>query len=208
MNKGTLFVVSAPSGAGKTSLVHGLIAGLDNISVSISHTTRGQRPGEVDGKDYFFVDQAEFKGLLNNGEFLEYAKVFDHYYGTAKSTVDRTLDQGRDLILEIDWQGAMQIRQKIIDVTSIFILPPSELALVQRLRDRGQDDENIITRRMHDARAEMSHYSEYDYLIVNDEFDTALAELKSVVMAKRLATKNRESALVDLINELVPPLKC
>ena len=205
MNKGTLFVVSAPSGAGKTSLVHSLIAGLGNISVSISHTTRGQRTGEVDGKDYFFVDQVEFTELLNNGQFLEYAKVFDHYYGTAKSTVNSTLNQGRDLILEIDWQGALQVRQKISDVTSIFILPPSESALLQRLRGRGQDDENIIARRMHDARAEMSHYSEYDYLIVNDEFDTALAELKSIVIANRLETKNRESALVDLINELVPP---
>lgn len=204
MNNGTLYVVSAPSGAGKTSLVQRLVSEVDNISVSVSHTTRRQRPGEVHGKDYFFVNQDEFTDLLRNGEFLEYAQVFDHYYGTAKSTVDVSLNKGQDLILEIDWQGAQQIRQKVSDVTSIFILPPSESALAERLRGRGQDDQKIIARRMLDARAEMSHYQEYDYLVVNDDFDTALNELKSLVIASRLATKKRSAAIADLINELVP----
>lgn len=204
MKKGTLFIVSAPSGAGKTSLVKRLVAELDNISVSVSHTTRMQRPGESNGTDYFFVGQTEFESLLREGAFLEYARVFDHYYGTAQFTIDATLANSGDLILEIDWQGAQQVGKKVVGAVSIFILPPSETALAERLRDRGQDDQSIIVRRMHDARAEMSHYKEYDYLVVNDDFDQALQELKCIVTATRLETKSREAELAGLISALIP----
>ena len=204
MKKGTLFIVSAPSGAGKTSLVKRLVAEMDNISVSVSHTTRMQRPGEINGSDYYFVDQAEFENMLRDDAFLEYAQVFDHCYGTARSMIDAALANSGDLILEIDWQGAQQVGRKIVGAVSIFILPPSEAALAERLRNRGQDDPSIIVRRMHDAHAEMSHYNEYDYLVVNDDFDQALQELKCIVTAARLETKSRAVELADLISALVP----
>lgn len=203
MSIGTLFIVSAPSGAGKTSLVRALRENLEGFTVSVSHTTRAQRPGEVHGRDYFFVNHAEFEGMIESGGFLEHARVFDNYYGTARATVEKALSEGQDVLLEIDWQGARQIRSLMPDCISIFILPPSRRTLEERLKARGQDDPDTIARRMRDAISEMSHYSEYDYLIVNDDFDRALAELRSVVVASRLETGRQSEAYKDLIAGLL-----
>ncbi len=203
MTNGALFVVSAPSGAGKTSLVNGLRACLDGIVVSVSHTTRAKRPGEEQGRDYFFIDPPAFEKMLEEGAFLEYAKVYDFYYGTARTTVGAALDEGLDLVLEIDWQGARQIREQIEGCTSIFILPPSRQALEERLLGRGQDQPEIIARRMQDAITEMAHYREYDYLIVNADFQTALHQLKSIVLAKRAETRRQVDKLQDLITHLL-----
>lgn len=186
MSKGTLFVVSAPSGAGKTSLVKALRAGLEGFTVSVSHTTRAMRPGEAHGRDYFFVGREEFEGMIAAGAFLEHALVFGNHYGTACATVAEALDQGSDVLLEIDWQGARQVRALMPDCVSIFILPPSLAALEQRLAARGQDDAETIARRMRDALSELSHYAEYDYLVVNDDFGEALAELRAIVVARRM----------------------
>ncbi|WP_434131701.1 guanylate kinase [Methylocaldum sp. GT1BB] len=203
MSIGTLFIVSAPSGAGKTSLVRALRENLEGFTVSVSHTTRAQRPGEVHGRDYFFVNHAEFEGMIESGGFLEHARVFDNYYGTARATVEKALSEGQDVLLEIDWQGARQIRSLMPDCISIFILPPSRRTLEERLKARGQDDPDTIARRMRDAISEMSHYSEYDYLIVNDDFDRALAELRSVVVASRLKTGRQSEVHKDLIGGLL-----
>ncbi|MGX2032781.1 guanylate kinase [Methylocaldum gracile] len=203
MSIGTLFIVSAPSGAGKTSLVRALRENLEGFTVSVSHTTRAQRPGEVHGRDYFFVNHAEFEGMIESGGFLEHARVFDNYYGTARATVEKALSEGQDVLLEIDWQGARQIRNLMPNCISIFILPPSRRTLEERLKARGQDDPDTIARRMRDAISEMSHYSEYDYLIVNDDFDRALAELRSVVVASRLKTGRQSEVHKDLIGGLL-----
>lgn len=203
MTQGTLFVVSAPSGAGKTSLVRGLCERVDGFTVSVSHTTRAQRPGEEHGRDYFFVSRTEFECLAAQGAFLEHAKVFDHYYGTAQETVEATLTTGKDMMLEIDWQGARQIKTLIPTCVSIFVLPPSRETLVERLHGRGQDDTQTIARRMQDAISEMSHYAEYDYLIVNDDFETALEELRSVVVASRLRIGAQSDRLAGLIKSLL-----
>ena len=168
---GTLFIFSAPSGAGKTSLVKGLLDSTGYIGVSVSHTTRAPRPGETDGKDYHFVPVEEFQQMVNRGAFLEHAQVFDNFYGTSQEWVESELAAGRDVILEIDWQGAEQVRRLMPDTISVFIAPPSISALRERLQKRGQDDEQTIERRMRDARKEMSHYGEYDYLIINLNFD-------------------------------------
>ncbi len=186
MSQGNLYIISAPSGAGKTSLVKKLVAELPQLSVSVSHTTRAKRPGETQGIDYFFVPPADFKTMLEQHSFLEHAQVFDNFYGTAENTVAEQLNKGIDVILEIDWQGAQQIRKKRTDSLSIFILPPSTAILQQRLSSRGQDDEATIARRMRDAAAEISHYREYDYLVVNDNFEQALDELKAIIVANRL----------------------
>jgi guanylate kinase len=191
MSSGNLYIISAPSGAGKTSLIRQLIAETDALIVSISHTTRPIRPGETHGIDYYFVSQTDFKLLIHKGDLLEHAQVFDNFYGTAKSTVEQNLNQGLDVILEIDWQGAQQIRRIQPDCLSIFILPPSTHVLEQRLKNRGQDDGQVIARRMRDAVTEMRHHDEYDYLIVNDDFTRALNELKSIIIANRL-TKDRQ----------------
>lgn len=183
---GTLFIVSAPSGAGKTSLLKALIEVHDGLRVSVSHTTRSKRPGETDGVDYHFVDPDTFTRMVEQGEFLEHAQVFENYYGTAESNIRNQLGSGVDVILEIDWQGARQVRSRFPDTVSIFILPPSREALRERLGNRGQDSEVVIERRMRDAIAEMSHYPEYDYLVINDQFDRALRELGSLVTARRL----------------------
>ena len=203
MTKGKLFIISAPSGAGKTSLVRQLLAEIDQLCVSISHTTRKIRPGETEGEDYFFVTHDEFLELINNRELLEHAWVFDNYYGTAKSTVERNLTEGFDVILEIDWQGAQQIKQIRPDSISIFILPPSTKILEQRLQNRGQDDYETIARRMRDAVTEMSHYQEFDFIVVNDSFDKALSELKSIINANRLTTARQMENLKLLLSELI-----
>jgi guanylate kinase len=200
---GSLFIVAAPSGAGKTSLVRALVDSLDNVVVSVSTTTRAARPGEIDGIDYHFVDVATFKGLVADGRFLEHARVFDHYYGTSEETVKSRLDRGLDVILEIDWQGARLVRQRIPDCRSVFILPPSRQILEKRLRTRGQDGEALIARRMRDAVSEMSHYHEFDYLIVNDDFAQALGELQSIFTARRQETRIQRSRHRDLIECLL-----
>ena len=196
---GTLYIVSAPSGAGKTSLVKALIDELSFIRVSVSHTTRPMRPGEVDGINYHFTERTEFQAMIERGDFLEHAEVFGNFYGTSHPWVKQTLAQGYDLILEIDWQGAQQVRRLAPDARSIFIVPPSREALRQRLNNRGQDNGDIIDSRMQEAAAEMSHYVEYDYLIINDDFDIALSELKSIFISGRLtqtAQQQRHSQLL------------
>lgn len=185
MSRGTLYIISAPSGAGKTSLVKALLDSMDGIQVSVSHTTREMRPGETEGVDYWFIDQDHFFRKQQEGDFLESAQVFDNFYGTSRSSVAETLNAGVDVILEIDWQGARQVRESMPGLVSIFILPPSRDALESRLRHRGQDSETIIARRMQDAQQEISHYEEYDYLVINDDFDTALQELSCLIQAQR-----------------------
>lgn len=203
MTKGKLYIISAPSGAGKTSLVKKVLPALDKLMVSVSHTTRTQRAAEVDGVDYFFTRVDSFKEMIATAAFLEYAQVFDNFYGTAQSSVEDNLNKGIDVILEIDWQGAEQIRRLLPATVTIFILPPSTNILRQRLQERGQDSEEVIERRMQDAATEISHYAEYDYLVVNDDFDTALTELKSIILANRLNINRQqyqlESLLVDLL---------
>lgn len=203
MSTGNLYIISAPSGAGKTSLVKQLIADMANMTVSVSHTTRQMRDGEEHGHDYFFVSVDEFRGMIEQNAFLEHAQVFDNFYGTAKQTVQDNLAAGKDVILEIDWQGAQQVRKMIPESKSIFILPPSIDMLQQRLRGRGQDSEEIISRRMRDAVMEMSHYAEFDYLIVNDDFQQALTELKSIVTANRLIKDRQQQQLASLLPELL-----
>ena len=205
MSQGVLFVVSAPSGAGKTSLVRELRATVDGFTVSVSHTTRPQRPGERHGVDYYFVEREKFQALAAAGEFLESAQVFDYLYGTSRSSVVNALATGKDVLLEIDWQGARQIKERMPDCQSIFILPPSLDALSHRLHGRGQDDAETIARRMRDAISEISHYAEYDYLIVNDDFDEALAEMRSIVLASRLKTSIQTPRQQHLIDSLLGP---
>lgn len=203
MNKGNLYIISAPSGAGKTSLVKELISSLNSLSVSVSHTTRQKREGEIDGKDYFFISVEKFKMMQVDSAFLESAQVFDNFYGTAQKTVEDTLLQGNDVILEIDWQGAQQIRKLLPTSISIFILPPSIETLRQRLEGRGKDNAEIIARRMHDAVTEMRHYSEFDYVVVNEDFGVALNELKSIVIANRLVQARQSHNLNTLLTDLL-----
>lgn len=183
--KGILYIVSAPSGAGKTSLLNRLLTITSGVALSVSYTTRPPRPGEQDGVDYHFVDPRHFQNLLAQKALLEHAQVFDHYYGTGRQRVLDRLAADVDVILEIDWQGARQVRAQWPDSRSIFILPPSRETLRQRLRQRGQDDDAVIERRMRDAISELSHYDEFDYLVVNDDFDTALDALRAVLLANR-----------------------
>lgn len=182
---GTLYIIAAPSGAGKTSLVKALLANTADVEVSVSHTTRAMRPGERHGVDYYFVSQSVFQELIEQNQFLEYARVFDYYYGTTRQAVLEKLQAGIDIILEIDWQGARQVRSLLPESRGIFILPPSLQALRQRLVERGQDSEEIIQKRMAAAVREMSHYEEFDYILVNDEFDPTLAELRAIFIANR-----------------------
>jgi len=200
---GSLYVISAPSGAGKSSLVKALIEKTNGIGVSVSHTTRAMREGEVDGQDYHFTGKDTFVSMVEQGAFLEHAQVFDNYYGTAVANIEEKLGQGEDVILEIDWQGAAQVRNQLPYAVNIFILPPSLEALEERLRGRGQDSDEIIARRMRDAKNETSHYSEYDYLVVNDDFETALAELQNIVLARRNRYSAQSQRLAPLLKELL-----
>ncbi|MDO9475675.1 MAG: guanylate kinase [Pseudohongiella sp.] len=204
MARGTLYTISAPSGAGKTSLVNALLAqGDPHLCVSISHTTRAKRPGETNGVNYHFVDREQFLAMRAEGTFLESAEVFGNLYGTSAVWVQAQLNNGMDVILEIDWQGAAQVSQ-LIDTKSIFILPPSLETLQQRLNSRGQDDEETINRRMQQARDEISHYGAADYLVINDNFDSALEDLRAIVRAARLERShqldNRGELLASLLS--------
>lgn len=201
--KGTLFIVSAPSGAGKTSLLAKLLEQTETLCLSISHTTRPIRPGEVDGVNYHFTDRTQFIRMVEQGSFLEHAEVFGNFYGTSADWVTTTLRSGKDVILEIDWQGAQQIRRLVPETISIFILPPSLPVLAERLRGRGQDGEDVIARRLAGARDEISHYGEYDYLVVNDDFDRALADMAAIFRAERQRTERQMSGRVDLLSDLL-----
>ncbi len=203
MSKGTLYIISAPSGAGKTSLVRELVSSNEHIVVSVSHTTRAMRPGEQDGVDYHFVAKDAFLEMVDSSAFLEHASVFDNYYGTSQQHVEQQLQNGHDVILEIDWQGARQVRELFPESLSVFILPPSLEALKQRLNSRGQDSEEIIERRMNDAVNEMSHYAEFDYLLVNDDFDAALQQLRCIFSANRLRQLHQQRVLEKLLIDLL-----
>ncbi|MDP2378907.1 MAG: guanylate kinase [Pseudohongiella sp.] len=203
MARGTLYTISAPSGAGKTSLVNALLAqGDPHLCVSISHTTRAKRPGETNGVNYHFVDREQFLAMRAEGTFLESAEVFGNLYGTSALWVQAQLNDGMDVILEIDWQGAAQVSQ-LIDTKSIFILPPSLETLQQRLNSRGQDDEETISRRMQQARDEISHYGAADYLVINDNFDSALEDLRAIVRAARLERSHQLDNRGELLASLL-----
>ena len=201
--RGQLLIVSAPSGAGKTSLIKALMEQDQRVEVSVSHTTRPQRPGEVEGVNYFFISTETFHEMREAGAFFESAEVFGHFYGTSLTQLEARLSDGADVILEIDWQGAQQVRKLLPDSAWLFILPPSLEALKSRLQARGQDAEDTIDLRMRAARDEMSHWDEADYLIINDQFDVALEALQALVRSLRLRTGQQQSALQDLIEDLL-----
>ncbi|TRX74558.1 guanylate kinase [Pseudomonas mangiferae] len=200
---GTLYIISAPSGAGKTSLVKSLIDVEPRIRVSVSHTTRSMRPGELDGVNYHFVDREGFLSMLERNEFLEHAEVFGNLYGTSQRWVEQTLAEGYDLILEIDWQGAQQVRRLMPLAKSIFILPPTQEALRHRLTKRGQDSGEVIERRMREAVSEMSHYVEYDYLVINDDFAHALDDLRAIFRSNQLLQGVQQQRHGGLLSELL-----
>ncbi|QFQ32597.1 guanylate kinase [Buchnera aphidicola (Aphis fabae)] len=205
MSQGILFIISAPSGTGKSSLIKGLLKTkcLYNIQVSISHTTRIMRPGESHGKHYYFISKKEFRVMIQKKSFLEYAKVFNNYYGTSREFIEKMLISGIDVFLDIDWQGANQIRYKIPNTKSIFLLPPSKDVLYQRLRSRGQDSDTVISKRMEKAVDEMNHYSEYDYLIINDNFEKAINDLKTIIIAEHLCLFHQKKKHNILISQLL-----
>lgn len=184
MKPGKVFILSAPSGAGKTTLAKALAVALPNVAISVSHTTRAKRPGEQEGVDYVFVSESEFMAAVASGEFLEHAQVFDNHYGTSRTDVERLLQQGKNVILDIDWQGARAVKEAMPQAKSIFILPPSREALAKRLAGRGQDSKAVIERRMRAAISEMEHSKEFDYQVVNDDFAAALADLKAIIGGK------------------------
>lgn len=200
--RGNLFIISAPSGAGKTSLVKSLLEMMPNLYVSISHTTRHKRAYEMDGVHYHFVDKPKFESLIQTGQFLEYAVVFDNYYGTSKTWVNQQLDEGKDIILEIDWQGAQQVKKLIQDAIKVFILPPSYETLKSRLVGRG-DDDDVISHRMDNARNELIHYNEYDFIIINDDFNHALHELKSIVATLKLGYTQQRDYYDDFLDNML-----
>lgn len=201
--QGSLFVISAPSGAGKTSLVKALVERIDHIGVSVSHTTRAQRPGEVDGVNYHFVDRDTFGRMTAQGDFLEQAEVFGNLYGTSQRWVTGTLASGRDVILEIDWQGAAQVRRLLPGTVGVFILPPSREVLRSRLTGRGTDSAEVIERRLAQAAEDMSHYGEFDHVIVNDDFGKALDELAAVVVAQRSRSNRLGEPTLALLRDLL-----
>jgi guanylate kinase len=201
--RGKLFVIAAPSGAGKTSLVRALMQRRPALRFSISYTTRAQRPTERDQHDYFFVNKEKFEQMRDAGEFLEHARVFDNYYGTSRQQVRNMLDVGQDVLLEIDWQGAQQIRQALPECRTIFVLPPSREALEQRLRGRGTDSDEVIARRLRDSLADLSHWSEFDYIVVNDDFDRATQELDAIVTGQGEHLRRDRAELRELLAKLL-----
>lgn len=202
-SRGTLYTVSAPSGAGKTSLVAKLLSEINHLSVSVSHTTRPMRPGEQEGVNYHFVSNDDFSTMLGKGAFLEHAEVFGNYYGTSQAWVESQLERGEDVILEIDWQGAEQVRKLMPDTVAIFILPPSQQALRERLTQRGQDEPGVIEKRMAAAVEEMSHCVEGDYLVINDHFQQALNDLKAIIHTHRLRLVRQQQHHAELLRELL-----
>lgn len=201
--KGHLLTVSAPSGAGKTSLVRAVVELDDNLQVSVSHTTRPMRPGEIDGKNYHFTNRAAFEKARDEGAFFEWAEVFGNLYGTSKSQVERTLAEGIDVILEIDWQGAQQVKRVMPACCTIFIVPPSVTTLETRLRTRGQDDDATIARRMADAKRELAHCIDGDYLVLNDDFETAQKDLQAIIRSERLRTMRQRQSLQPVLDDLL-----
>lgn len=202
---GNLFIVSAPSGAGKTSLVRALLDINPLINLSVSYTTRNPRPGEIDGRDYHFVSRETFVAMMKNGEFLESAEVYGNLYGTSQRWIEKEIEQGRDILLEIDWQGAAQVRRLFPHCISIFILPPSLEALEQRLKGRGKDNDEVIARRMAAVRDDVAHVAEFDYVIINDILNEALRELNAVALAARVRGAAQLSRHQTLINQLQHP---
>ena len=204
-SNGKLVVIAAPSGAGKTSLVKALVDNTTDIDVAVSHTTRNIRPGETDGVNYHFVARAEFESMIEHDGFIEHAEVFGNLYGTSRASMDKIVQQGKNLVLEIDYQGAAQIRDKVADAITIFILPPSLATLKQRLTNRGQDDGETIARRTSEAFNEISHYNEFDYLIVNDDFKVALDQIHAVINGggSEFSSQRQRKALADLLSELL-----
>lgn len=205
---GNLFILAAPSGAGKSSLIKALLEKHGShpdfpVQVSVSHTTRKPRPGEEDGVHYHFVDHEEFERLIDKGVFFEYAEVFGNYYGTSRETIEQTLHKGVDVFLDIDWQGARQVKALMPETCTVFILPPSVAVLKERLTNRGQDSEEVIAARMSEAVSEMSHYDEFDYVLINDDFDTALSSLNHIVAAQRQLTAKQQLRYQDLLDQLV-----
>lgn len=201
--QGTLYTVSAPSGAGKTSLVKALVESTVDVCVSVSHTTRPMRPGEIDGENYHFVDHDNFSRMVDEKAFLEHAKVFTNSYGTSQAWVEQQLSEGVDVILEIDWQGAEQVHGLMPGSIGLFIVPPSQAALRERLTGRGQDGEEVINARMAEAKSEMSHYSSADFLVINDDFDHALTEFRSIILVQRLKLTYQQSKHQGLLNNLL-----
>jgi guanylate kinase len=203
MMRGKLFVISAPSGAGKTSLVKALLSSDPRLHLSISHTTRKMRPTEQQGREYHFVSLPEFAQLKSAGEFLEHAQVFDNCYGTSRAFVERELAAGHDVLLEIDWQGAQQVRERVPQCVSIFVLPPSRRALAERLNRRATDTAEVIARRLADAASDMAHYREFDYVVVNDDFARAVEELRRIIAGQGEALRSDRPQLAPLVAELL-----
>ena len=201
--RGTLFIIAAPSGAGKSSIVNAVLANTPGIALSISYTTRAPRPGERHAQHYHFISAEQFQQMIAAGDFFEHALVHGDYKGTARQSVEPQLAAGNDVLLEIDWQGARQVREKMPDALSVFILPPSRQALETRMRNRGQDSEEVIARRLAAAREEMSHHSEFDFLIVNDDFDTAVREMQSIFLSSRLRRERQVQRHAGLIDTLL-----
>jgi len=200
---GTLFIIAAPSGAGKTSLIKSLVSEDNNIDVSISYTTRKPRPEEKDGEAYYFTDESEFKNLIKQNHFLEYAKVFNNYYGTPKDRVEQKMLTGKNFILEIDWQGAQQVKSKLRNSVGIFILPPDYHSLHERLLNRQKDKLETIERRMDAARKEISHYKEFDYIVINNDFELALAEIKTIITATNLGSCRQSAYYADFVDKIM-----
>ena len=203
MKRGRLYVISAPSGAGKTSLVKALLKNEPRLRLSISHTTRIRRPTEVEGREYHFVSKPQFEVLVKRGEFLEHARVFDNDYGTSRAFVESQLAAGHDVLLEIDWQGAQQVRRAMPECVSIFVLPPARQTLAERLARRATDTAEVIRRRLQDAAGDMSHYGEFDYVVVNDDFERAVADLKRIIEGKGEDLRSTRPELKPLLAELL-----
>lgn len=203
MKRGRLFVITAPSGAGKTSLVKALLEGAPNLRLSISHTTRAKRPNETDAREYHFVSVPEFERLSADGQFLEHARVFDNFYGTSRAFVEGELARGHDVLLEIDWDGAQQVRRALPECVSVFILPPSRAALAERLAKRATDSPEVIARRLRDAASDMRHYAEFDYVVVNDDFARAVADLRRIVAGHGADLASSRAQLAPLLKSLL-----